>query len=108
MEKKNEKKDVVIVCSTPESCKYDPYKDVQKVVPGLGVSIDDMLQTGIVKDAGEELDNNGIDSPSDIIGRISDVFDALDAARIIKKYGKKSPAKAQDGISQLTDTPKND
>lgn len=105
MEKKNVKKDVVIVCSAPESCKYDEYKDVMKVKSGLGVDVDDMLQTGIVKDAGEELDNNGIDSPSDIIGRISDVFDALDAARIIKKYAKKSPAKAQEGISQLADKP---
>lgn len=71
-------------------CKYDPFKDAEKVVPDLGVNVDDMLQTGIVKDSAETLDNNGLDNPDRIIGRIRDVFDAMDATRIIKKYGKKT------------------
>lgn len=71
-------------------CLADPYKDADELVPDLGVSIDDMLQTGIVKDSGETLDNNGIEDPNQIIGRVRDNFDALDAARIIKRYGKKS------------------
>lgn len=78
-----------------QECVYNALSDAQEVVQGLGVNIDDMLRTGIVKDCGETLDNNGIDEPSKIIGRIRDVFDAMDAARAIKKYGKKSPAKAE-------------
>lgn len=85
-------------------CKFDPLKDVQEVIPNLGVDIDDMLQTGIVKDSGETLDNNGIDDPNQIIGRVRDVFDALDASRIIKKYGKKNPAKATTEVSNITNT----
>lgn len=89
-------------------CRYDVSKDAEKVVDGLGVSIDDMLQTGIVKDSGETLDNNGIDDPSEIIGRISSTFDALDAARIVKKYGKKSPAKAETEVTNLTNAGQNE
>lgn len=84
-------------------CEYDPLRDVQEVIPGLGVDVDDMLQTGIVKDSGETLDNNGIDDPSLIIGRVRDNFDALDASRIIKKYGKKNPAKASSAVSDIAD-----
>lgn len=87
---------------TEQICKYDPLRDAQKVENGLAVSIDDMLQTGIVKDSGETLDNNGIDDPSLIIGRISDSFDAMDAARIIKKHGKK-PAQATAEVSNVAD-----
>lgn len=104
MKKENiNEENVIIDEPTVQVCSYDPKSDAMKVVPGLAVCVDDMLQTGVVKDSGETLDNNGIDDPSLIIGRISDVFDAMDAARIIKKYGKKSPAKAQIELNNLTD-----
>lgn len=83
------------------TCVYHETADSMKLVPHLGVDINDMLQTGIVKDSGETLDNNGIDDPDNVIGRISDVFDAMDAARIIKKYGKRSPQKAQAEVKEV-------
>lgn len=92
-----------IVSKTVQICKYNELKDAEKVVPDLGVNIDDMLQTGIVKNSGETLDNNGIDDPSNIIGRITSIFDAMDAERVVKKYGKKAPAKVQAAVSELTD-----
>lgn len=88
---------------TEQICKFNPLTDCMEVVSGLAVSIDDMLQTGIVKDSGETLDNNGIDDPSQIIGRINDVFDAMDAARIVKKYGKKAPAQATAEVKDVTE-----
>lgn len=88
---------------TEQICKFNPQTDCMEVVGGLAVSIDDMLQTGIVKDSGETLDNNGIDDPSQIIGRINDVFDAMDAARIVKKYGKKAPALATSEVKDVTE-----
>lgn len=102
MEKKTIEK-AYKVGSTVQECKYDARKDAQKVIPDLGVDINDMLQTGIVKNSAETLDNNGIDNPEQIIGRISSIFDALDAARVVKKYGKKSAAKANAEVSNLTD-----
>lgn len=88
-----------------QECKFNPYSDAQEVVPFLGVDINDMLQTGIVKDSAETLDNNGIDDPTSIVGRVRDVFDAMDAARAIKKYGKKAPAKVD---SVVKDAPSNE
>lgn len=88
-------------------CKADPYRDAAEVVPELAVSIDDMLQTGIVKDSGETLDNNGIDDPNLIVGRVRDAFDALDAARIVKKWGRK-PAKAQSEVNQVIQNSSNE
>lgn len=75
-------------------CKYDPVRDAQEVEQHLAVNVDDMLRTGIVKDSGESLDNNGIDDPNNIIGIVRDEFAAIDAQRAIKKYGKKPAAQA--------------
>lgn len=108
MEKKETKKSVVIKpIPAPDYthgniCKSNPYTDADKTISGLAVDVNDMLQTGVVKDSGETLDNNGIEDPNAIVGRVRDSFDALDAARIIKKYGKKSPAKAQSEINNIT------
>lgn len=71
-------------------CKFDPLRDVCEVVSGLAVNITDMLQTGVVKDSSESLDNNGIDDPLQVIGLVRDEFAAIDAARAIRKYGKKN------------------
>lgn len=90
-----------------EVCKYNPQTDIAKVQGGLAVDIDDMLQTGVVKDGSENLDSNGIDSPDKIVGRIRDVFDAMDASRVIKKYGRK-PAKAQSEVSDIAQNSSNE
>lgn len=106
MEKKI--KEVTNVKFYDERYLYDPKKDSGKVIPDLGVSIDDMLQTGVVKDSGETLDNNGIDDVNQIIGRIRDSFDALDAARAIKKYGKRNPAKVNSEVQNLSNNSSNE
>lgn len=77
-------------------CKYDPNRDALEVVSGLAVNVTDMLETGIVHDSSESLDNNGIDDPNQIIGLVRDEFAAIDAMRAIRKFGKKSPAKAEE------------
>lgn len=76
-------------------CKFDPLRDVCEVVSGLAVNITDMLQTGVVRDSSESLDNNGIDDPLQVIGLVRDEFAAIDAARAIRKYGKKSKEAVQ-------------
>lgn len=83
-------------------CIAKPWVDTQKVVPDLAVEIDDMLQTGIVRDSSENENNNGIDNPEAIIGRVRDVFDAMDAARIIKKYGRKPKQAAAEVAQTIT------
>lgn len=81
-------------------CVFNPLRDVQEVEQHLAVDIDDMLRTGIVKDAGDALDNNGIDDPSNIIGIVRDAFAAIDAQRAIKKYGKKNTAATAEAVKE--------
>lgn len=87
---------------------FDPLRDVQEVESGLAVDITEMLQTGIVHDAGESLDNNGIDDPNNIIGLVRDPFAAIDAQRAIKKYGKKNKSAVEKAVESATvvDNPK--
>lgn len=75
-------------------CKYNPLRDIEQVTPGLSPDINDMLRTGVVFSGSSDSDDNGIDEPSAIIGMVRDDFAAIDAMRAVKKYGKKSPAKA--------------
>lgn len=73
-----------------EICEYDSQRDVKKVESGLAVNISDALTTGVVKDSPYLENYNGISEPSAIIGRVADKFDAIEASRIVKKYGKKA------------------
>lgn len=83
---------------------FDPLRDVQEVESGLAVDVTEMLQTGIVHDAGESLDNNGIDDPSNIIGLVRDEFAAIDAQRAIKKYGKRNKEATAEAVQTATET----
>ncbi len=78
--------------------KFDSLRDVVEVVDGLSVDVDEMLRTGVVKDSSATLENNSIDDPNQIIGRVTDEFSAIDAARAIRKYGKKSKAAQQKAV----------
>lgn len=82
---------------------YDPLRDVMEVESGLAVDVTEMLQTGIVHDAGESLDNNGIDDPNNIIGLVRDEFAAIDAQRAIKKYGKKNKAATAEAVESAVE-----
>lgn len=69
---------------------YDAKRDVCEIEDGLAVRVDDMLKTGIVRDGSANLDNNGFEEPTSIIGMVRDEFAAIDAMRLIRKYGKKT------------------
>lgn len=73
-----------------QTCVFDELRDIQRVESGLAVNLDDMLKTGVVQDSPINDPDNGIDDPGAIIGRVSDTFDAIEAARAIKKYGGKA------------------
>ena len=92
-----------------QELKFDSLRDVEEVKDGLAVDVDEMLRTGVVKDSSAILDNNSIDDPNQIIGRVTDEFAAIDAARAIRKYGKKSKPsqqKAVEGAAQPVPDPK--
>lgn len=73
-----------------QSCKYNEKRDIQEVESGLTVDLNQALKSGIVRDSGSSTDSNGIEDPGLIIGRVENVFDAIEAQRSIRKYGKKA------------------
>lgn len=73
------------------SCSFDEKRDIQQVEAGLSVDLNQALKTGIVRDSGAPMDSNGIESPEFVVGRVENIFDAIESARAIKKYGKKAP-----------------
>ena len=92
-----------------QHCEFDENRDIQRVESGLAVSITDALQTGVVHDATYMEDTNGISEPEQVLGRINDEFDAIEASRAIKKYGscvvsvKDSNSKAIHNCQELVD-----
>lgn len=72
------------------SCKFNELKDYQKVESGLVVDLTETLKTGIVKESNSILESNGIEDPESIVGMVRDRFDAIEADRAIRKYGKKA------------------
>lgn len=75
-------------------CKFNPKTDYKKVESGLSISLSDALRTGVVKEGVSTLESNGIDDPEAVLGRVSDRFDAVEAERAIRKYGKKASVDA--------------
>lgn len=84
------------------TCVYDPQRDIEKVVSGLSPDINDMLRTGVVFSGSVDSPDNGIDDPAAVIGLIRDEFAAIDAMRIVKKYGKK-PAKVATAMEEAAE-----
>lgn len=77
------------------SCKFDKFKDFQEVENGLVISLSEALKTGVVKESSGTLETNGIDDPEAVLGRVRDRFDAIEASRAIRKYGKKADVSQQ-------------
>lgn len=71
-------------------CKFDPIKDYQEVESGLSISLSEALKTGVVKESSVTLESNGIDDPEKVVGMVKNRFDAIEAERAIRKYGKKA------------------
>lgn len=83
--------------------RFDERKDLQRVESGQSTSITEALRTGIVKSSAILDDSNGIEDPSAVLGVVRDKFEAIDAERAIRKYGKKAQKPA--GLAQGVPSP---
>lgn len=64
-------------------CKFDKNKDFQETVPGLEISIEMALTTGIVKDTYDSTPYNKMTSTDQVGGYLHDAIDiALEARRV--------------------------
>lgn len=64
---------------------YDRNRDIQETIPGLDICISEAFETGIVKDTGVSPFYNAQNEVSEIGSRVSDAFEAYDAAQTLKK-----------------------
>lgn len=69
-------------------CKFNKQRDIQATRPGLSTSIKLALENGVVMDTGIDSIYNDIDNPTNIWGRVSDVFQAIDAQEMALNAGK--------------------
>ena len=70
-----------------EIFKYDKKKDLAPVAVGLAVDLNEAIATGTIPGTGVEVEYNGIDSTSMVLGRVHDVFDAVEHQRsLASKY----------------------
>lgn len=76
-------------------CKYNPDKDIARVVPNLSISLKNAVETGSIKDTGYIPEFNNIDDPSKVVGIVRDNFEAVDAMEYIRATGQKSQTPTQ-------------
>lgn len=62
-----------------ENPAFNPITDLYPVVEGLSLDLREAIETGVVKSTGTVDSYNGIEDTDDIIGRVRDNFDSMDA-----------------------------
>lgn len=75
-------------------CKFNASRDIRKTVPDMSVNLAAAIESGVVLDTGMIAEHNDIDSPSSVIGRVRDVFDAFEAQKNILNKGRVSQTAA--------------
>lgn len=88
-------------------CRFNELYDVHQVESGQSTNITEALTTGVVKSSAILNDSNGIEEPGNIVGIVRDNFEAMDAERALRRYGKKAvkPAAPGDGVPQAPQAP---
>ena len=76
-------------------CKFNPETDIEEAMPGLSIDLSRAITEGVIKDTGDIPYHNEIADPSTITGRVTDVFQAIDAEKALKSNMKAAAAKAK-------------
>ena len=76
-------------------CKFNPETDIEETMSGLSIDLSRAITEGVIKDTGDIPYHNEIADPSTITGRVTDVFQAIDADKALKSNMKAAAAKAK-------------
>ena len=71
-----------------QTCKFCKERDLGQVVPGLAVDLEKAIETGVVLDTGVVEEYNNIDSPTNVVTRVQDVFHAMELKKAYLHAGK--------------------
>lgn len=79
-------------------CKYNEVTDICEVDQFGFIDLNECLANGAVPStiADSEAQYNGIEDPSEILGKPSDVFEAYRMSDYVKTVGKKSETKTEE------------
>lgn len=78
---------------------FDKNKDLKRVEPASILLLSEVLASGTVPPDSADLDYNEIENPGDIAGRITNVFDAIDAGKELARIAKNSNSTTKPGAS---------
>lgn len=65
---------------------FDKKRDLKRVEPASILLLSEVLASGVIPPDAKDLEYNDIDDPNKIAGRITNVFDAVDAAKELGKH----------------------
>lgn len=70
-----------------KDCPYDPVRDIAPVEQFGFIELKDALATSIVPSQmpESETDYNGIEDPEKVLGKPSDIFEAMDAQKVAEQ-----------------------
>ena len=80
-----------------QTCKYCKERDLGQVVPGLAVDLEKAIETGVVLDTGVIEEYNNIDSPTNVVTRVQDIFHAMELKKAYLQAGKISQDSGKSG-----------
>lgn len=80
-----------------QTCKFCKERDLGQVVPGLAVDLEKAIETGVVLDTGVLEEFNNIDSPTNVVTRVQDVFHAMELKKAYLQAGKITPDSGTSG-----------
>lgn len=89
---------------------FDPAKDIKRVEPCSVLLLSEVLASGVVPPDTTDMDYNEIESPENVAGRVTNVFDAIDLSKELANSstgsGVSKPASSvPSGTSSATATP---
>ena len=87
-----------------QKCKFCKERDVREVSPHLAIDLGECLRNGTVPSGATEPVYNDIENTSDVGGRVSDVFQSIDAERAAMAQGKADAAEIRAAASASTQT----
>lgn len=73
-------------------CKYSASHDIREVQPHLTIDLGEAIRSGKIPSTGTEPVYNDIQNPSDVVGRVTDVFQSVDIERAALAQGKADKA----------------
>lgn len=76
-----------------QKCIFNKSRDVRETAPYLAIDLKEVIRTGKVPSTGTEPYYNDIDNPSDITGRVQDVFQSIDVERTALAQGRADMAR---------------